>query len=183
MSFLGRRAMRMPQILYCPCGFGNLYAHSAKEQKLPFCIIRSLSKSFTIRSPEQADSSKSVNFPTVKKYLSNIGGNAAKIQKEIKLPLEDLQEKVKSSAVILEELCRLDKEDVCHMVSKRPRILLLNVRQIEHCVEMLKNVGLKEQNIATMLKKCPGILTSRIENTLEEKARHNRTKFRQHTRL
>ena len=182
MSFLGRRALRMPpQILYCPCGFGNLYAHSAKEQKLPFCIVRSLGKA--VKSTKRVDSSKSVNFPTVEKYLSNIVGNAAKIQKEIKLPLEDLQEKVKSSAVILEELCRLDKEDVCHMVSKRPRILLLNVRQIEHCVEMLKNVGLKEQNIATMLKKCPGILTSRIENTLEEKARHNRTKFRQHTRL
>jgi hypothetical protein len=193
MTFLGRRAVSL--ILYCPCSssilskniknaFGNL---SVKEQK-PFCIIRNLSKGETLTSPRKVfnsprkdfnsprkvvNSSKSVNKHglSVEKHLTNIGANVEKIQKEIKLPSTDLQEKVESSAEILGELCGLDVTAVGHMVSKRPRILLLNERQIVHCVETLRNVGLEDQNIATMLKKSPGILTSRIEYSLEEKAR------------
>ena len=189
MTFLGRRAVSL--ILYCPCSssilskniknaFGNL---SVKEQKT-FCIIRNLSKACkgeTLTSPRKVfnsprkvvNSSKSVNKHglSVEKHLTNIGANVEKIQKEIKLPVTDLQEKVESSAEILGELCGLDVTAVGHMVSKRPRILLLNERQIVHCVETLRNVGLEDQNIATMLKKSPGILTSRIEYSLEEKAR------------
>lgn len=191
MTFLGRRAVSL--ILYCPCSssilskniknaFGNL---SVKEQQ-PFCIIRNLSKGETLTSPRKVfnsprkdfnsprkvvNSSKSVNKHglSVEKHLTNIGANVEKIQKEIKLPSTDLQEKVESSAEILGELCGLDVTAVGHMVSKRPRILLLNERQIVHCVETLRNVGLEDQNIATMLKKSPGILTSRIEYSLEEK--------------
>ena len=177
MTLLCRGAMS--KILHCPCivgtinmackntnlfGFRTLYAQFGRE-RLPFSsIARNLSKDKRFTRSQQ-----SFGTPFVDKHWAISDRSLVKIQKEVKLPLTDLQEKVKSSAAILGELCGLDVEDVGHMVCKRPRILLLDDQQIKHCIHTLKNVGLKELNIATMLKKSPGILTSRIENSLEEK--------------
>ena len=149
-------------------GFRILYAQFGKE-RLPFSsMARNQPKDKRFTRSEQ-----SISTPFMDKHWTISDRSVVKIQKEVKLPLTDLQEKVKSSAVILGELCGLDVEDVGHMVCKRPRILLLDDQQIKHCIKTLRNVGLKELNIATMLKKSPGILTSRIENCLEEKARHD----------
>ena len=145
-------------------GFRILYAQFGRE-RLPFSsIARNLSK-----DKRFTHSQRSFSTPFIDKHWAISARSVAKIQKEVKLPLIDLQEKVKSSAVILGELCGLDVEDVGHMVCKRPRILLLDDQQVKRCIKTLRNVGLKELNIATMLKKSPGILTSRIENSLEEK--------------
>ena len=173
----------MSKILHCPWivaninmaskntnlfGFRILYAQFGKE-RLPFSsMARNQPKDKRFTRSEQ-----SLSTPFINKHWTISDRSVVKIQKEVKLPLTDLQEKAKSSAVILGELCGLDVEDVGHMVCKRPRILLLDDQQIKRRIKTLRSVGLKELNIATMLKKSPGILTSRIENCLEEKARHD----------
>lgn len=106
----------------------------------------------------------------VEDYLANVGTNVAKINKEVRISKLELCERLKLVAGVLEEQCNLEEIDVGRMATKRPRIVLLSQEQIEKSIEMLRNIGLKQENIMFMVKKSPGILTSRIEKTLGEKA-------------
>lgn len=107
---------------------------------------------------------------SAEEYLRNIGANVEKIHKEVKFSRFDLCEKLKSVSSVLGEQCDLEPSDVGRMVTKRPRILLLEKEQMERRVAVLRNLGLKQEDIMLMIKKSPGILTSRIEETLDEKA-------------
>ncbi|XP_028407090.1 transcription termination factor 3, mitochondrial-like [Dendronephthya gigantea] len=142
----------------------------AKVQKRSFCITQSWSeRDKALKGSKAVDRAKLAGIKPAEMYLTSIGAKIEKIKKEIRLPLEDLNGRVRSNVDFLGELCGLDASDVGRMISRRPRILLLNEQQIEHCVWSLRKVGLKEQAIATMLKKAPGILTSKIEDNLEDK--------------
>lgn len=107
---------------------------------------------------------------SVEDYLANVGTGVAKIHKEVRISKLELCERLKLVAGVLEEQCNLEAIDVGRMATKRPRIVLLSREQIEKSIEMLRNIGLKQENIMFMVKKSPGILTSRIEETLEKKA-------------
>lgn len=107
---------------------------------------------------------------SVDEYLTNTGANMEKIHKEVKISELELCERIKSIVDVLEGQCDLELSDVGRMITKRPRILLLDKEKIERCITVLSNTGLKQQNISIILKKSPGILTSRFEETFEEKA-------------
>lgn len=107
---------------------------------------------------------------SVEDYLINVGANMEKVYKEVKISKLELCEKLKLVVDILEEQCNLEAIDVGRMVTKRPRILLLSQEQIEKTIKMLRDIGLKQEDIMLMFKRSPGILTNKIEKTLEEKS-------------
>ncbi|EDO34301.1 predicted protein [Nematostella vectensis] len=105
---------------------------------------------------------------SVEHYLSDIGVSLEKVNKQLDISRLSL-DRVKGKVGILQGI-GLNKE-VGSVISARPSILVIKDEVIYSRVKAMRDVGIKPDALMYVVRKSPGILTARTEETLIEKVK------------